>query len=478
MIVIMVRIARDNERERYSNSLKQSSLADHYSNPNDAAPKRGTSRLPWRKQTTVLFILTLIVAAVGVYLVRQSFPSHSSVALGSKLTVNGSQIFDNTGTPVVLRGAMVESSLAYNNQYNQCLGGDATKCPEYKLNPTVFAAMAGWHMNAVRINTSGWMYQETNYMSRLDTIVSQANAAGLYVVIDFHDDQQSGSPYGSGAEVLKAEDEAYWQFLANHYKNNGDVLFDLINEPNFASANQWLNGGGTVTGSTGQTANVLGYNDVVAAIRATGATQIIVVEGHEAATGNLRVNDPSVMYTEHTYSGVINDDPTYWSSKWGNLIDNYPLYYGEWAVLPDKDSVDCTGLTSQNAGQITADFLDYMNTHHISWTAWEFGPPRLVSSESTLTPTTFVAQLPTVGASWSCKDSVTQQNPNTLGMGRDVKNFLSFIRGDANNDGAVSVFDLSIVLSHYSQAYGASDFNSDGTVNIFDLSILLSNYGS
>jgi hypothetical protein len=51
------------------------------------------------------------------------------------------------------------------------------------------------------------------------------------------------------------------------------------------------------------------------------------------------------------------------------------------------------------------------------------------------------------------------------------------IPGDCNTDSHVNVFDLSILLSHYGESYGACDFNHDNIVNVFDLSILLSNYG-
>ena len=50
--------------------------------------------------------------------------------------------------------------------------------------------------------------------------------------------------------------------------------------------------------------------------------------------------------------------------------------------------------------------------------------------------------------------------------------------GDINHDGAVNVFDLSILLSHYSTAYNPADIDGNGAVNIFDLSILLSHYGT
>jgi len=54
------------------------------------------------------------------------------------------------------------------------------------------------------------------------------------------------------------------------------------------------------------------------------------------------------------------------------------------------------------------------------------------------------------------------------------------VQGDLNNDGHVTILDLSILLSHYGQSATASqgDINNDGTCNILDLSILLSHYGT
>lgn len=52
------------------------------------------------------------------------------------------------------------------------------------------------------------------------------------------------------------------------------------------------------------------------------------------------------------------------------------------------------------------------------------------------------------------------------------------IPGDCNGDGHVNAIDLSILLSHYGQAYAPCDFNHDGIVNVIDLSILQSHYGT
>lgn len=50
--------------------------------------------------------------------------------------------------------------------------------------------------------------------------------------------------------------------------------------------------------------------------------------------------------------------------------------------------------------------------------------------------------------------------------------------GDANNDGTVNIFDLSILLSKYGTNYAQADFNKDSTVDGTDLSILLTNIGT
>jgi hypothetical protein len=53
----------------------------------------------------------------------------------------------------------------------------------------------------------------------------------------------------------------------------------------------------------------------------------------------------------------------------------------------------------------------------------------------------------------------------------------ALLKGDCNNDGHVTLTDLSILLSHYGTNYSKADFDSNGIVSLTDLSILLSHYG-
>src|SRR5437870_5403432 len=82
--------------------------------------------------------------------------------------------------------------------------------------------------------------------------------ADLYVILNLHDDLKSGSPYGTGAAVPKPETVDFWKTISAHYASNTMVMFELFNEPQYPDANTWLNGGGTVTGSTGKSTTIVG----------------------------------------------------------------------------------------------------------------------------------------------------------------------------------------------------------------------------
>jgi hypothetical protein len=80
-------------------------------------------------------------------------------------------------------------------------------------------------------------------------------------------------------------------------------------------------------------------------------------------------------------------------------------------------------------------------------------------------PNTFSTSPSTTSSHWSLYATLTLSGASSK-------------QGDLNNDGAVNILDLSILLSNYATSNAIADINKDGTVNILDLSILLSNYGT
>lgn len=366
------------------------------------------------KKRALQLLPLLIVIIAATFLVQQYKPSTAST--GTFPYVQGTQLMDSTGHPLVLRGAQIETALAYDNPWKNTTS--LQNRMSTVLNPTVFNEMSQkWHMNALRLPLSNWVYaaHQQLFLQLLDKAVLEANQAGLYVVLDLHDYQQGGSPYGSGANMPKPESVAFWKAIATHYLNNTMVMFDEYNEPHYPSSNQWLNGGGTQKGITGKTAPIIGMQTLVTAIRSTGAKQIIIVGGIHNA-GTLRIKDPNIMYTTHTYHKVAIGDPAIWNQEWAGFIGRYPIFYGEWALLPNSNTPQrCTGATMKNANQKVQAFLTYMQQNGISWTAWQFNINYLILDRTQFTPTS----LTDPKHPWVCN------SPNAAaGMGTVIYQFM------------------------------------------------------
>jgi hypothetical protein len=287
-------------------------------------------------------------------------------------------------------------------------------------------------MNVLRLPISNWIYAKypTDYLAKLDQVVQEANAAGLYVVLDLHDNAKAGAPYPKEGTIPKVEDVSFWNVIAAHYKDNPMIMFDLYNEPQDPNWQTWLHGGGQIGGATS-----VGFQDLVNAVRSTGARQIIVVEpgssgkgkygsnGQDPATaaqeggwvtlGNIRINDANVIYSLHVYQGV-KDSPVAQDAKWGPILNHFPLYYGEWAFLPNANGAShCQGISHDQAPTDVENFLNYAASRDASWSAWDFAPPHLIEDDTTFTPTSLTVP-------WTCGDT----NNTAAGMGSIIKNYL------------------------------------------------------
>jgi chitodextrinase len=122
-------------------------------------------------------------------------------------------------------------------------------------------------------------------------------------------------------------------------------------------------------------------------------------------------------------------------------------------------STDNTGVTS---------YVVYRNGTQVGT------PTTTAYTDSSLTPSTSYSY--TVKA----KDAAGNLSAASSALAVTTLTGSSANTGDLNGDGHVSIFDLSILLSHW-RATGVpvtqGDVNADGTVNLTDLSILLSHWG-
>ena len=368
------------------------------------------------KKLLQVFILLIVVAASVTTVVAQRTSSKASGTGNPFPHAVGSLLVNSVGQTFLLRGAQIESPFLFASSWSSIQHAEALIAQ--KLNPTVFQEMSQkWHMNALRLPVSNWIYAKRPqlFLSLLDKVVQEAAQAKLYVILALNDYAKGGSPYGKGAFMPKPQSVQFWNAIAKHYLTNPMILFDAYNEPHYPDANTWLHGGGIQKGSNGKTVKIVGMQALVNAIRATGAKQLIIIAGVKTA-GTLRISGPNIIYTQHTYYKIATGNPTIWNADWGSFKGHYPLYYGEWALLPNsRVPRRCQTATPANAnGKVTA-FLNYMQQNHISWTAWKFDVPYLLVNTTNFTPT----QLDDPHHPWKCT------SPNAIaGMGAVVKSFL------------------------------------------------------
>ncbi|MBI4728728.1 MAG: cellulase family glycosylhydrolase [Acidobacteria bacterium] len=111
------------------------------------------------------------------------------------LRAEGGKLLDGDGRDVLLRG------IAVINKYPPFLPPVAS---------SDFARIRSWGMNSIRLGTS-WAAIEPEkgtydqeYLSKFTALVSEATGAGLYVVVDMHQDVY-GTPWDNGAPAWAAE---------------------------------------------------------------------------------------------------------------------------------------------------------------------------------------------------------------------------------------------------------------------------------
>jgi len=115
-----------------------------------------------------------------------------------------------------------------------------------------------------RLQQSLYAPLDANELARLQSVVTYATGHGVRVILDPHNfARYYGSVVGSN-EVPDGAFADFWSRLAARYKSNPLVIFDLMNEPHAMPTEQWVSAA----------------NAAIAAIRAAGASNLILVEGN------------------------------------------------------------------------------------------------------------------------------------------------------------------------------------------------------
>ena len=182
-------------------------------------------------------------------------------------------------------------------------------------------------------------------LAQVRTIVDNAVAAGVYVIIDWHDHH---------AEQHQAQAIEFFQAMANEYGHLPHVLYEPYNEPLQVS---WS---GTVKPY---------HEALVSSIRAVDPDNVIILGTPEWSSrvdeaANDQVAGTNLMYTLHFYSCSHGQEMRNRGTV--AMSQGAALFVTEWAATHADGGLDgavCEGEAWS--------WHDWLNQNQISWAAWK-----------------------------------------------------------------------------------------------------------
>jgi endoglucanase len=311
-------------------------------------------------------------------------------AITPELKVEGNQVRTADGRPVWLQGLSVDSM-----QWSQ---GE-------NVLWTIRVAIDDWKSNVIRlpVHDTFWYGKgkgqpqggEVAYRDTVDKAIKLASTRGAWVVLDLH-------RFGAPTE----ENIVFWKEVAERYKNNPAVLFELFNEAHGITWEIWRNGGSLKDvkhKDVNPTENTLkmevdwtpGMQALVKAVRDTGAKNIIVAGGLDWAydlsgvANGYALDDlggNGIIYVSHIYP---------WKRDWQDKVlvaaDKYPIIITEvgcprkwedFSFIPSNQRYPLEGWSE--------DMIGLIQKYKLHWTGFSFhphcGPQVILDWEYTPTP--------------------------------------------------------------------------------------------
>lgn len=199
---------------------------------------------------------------------------------------------------------------------------------------TDFNNIAAWGANTVRIATNqdfllvdSSCFAPSYLVGYLDPAVMAAHKAGLNVIFDLRwNDGGVAATCATGQQKMAdTRSLTFWQIMANHYRNDPRVFFELYNAPQDISWGCWLNGCTTCTLVGCKT--WVGMQQMYNTVRLAGFNNLVIIGGVKDSyeLSGVPNNLPSgfnILYAAHVHS---SEPPSSWSNSFGFLTSTYPV---------------------------------------------------------------------------------------------------------------------------------------------------------
>jgi aryl-phospho-beta-D-glucosidase BglC (GH1 family) len=252
------------------------------------------------------------------------------------LSVMGTNLVDEDGNPVQLKG--VSSMWLHWEDQGYAENAEALVWMRDHWNVELIRAAMGVEPEGA------YLSDPTKAMQQVDRIVTNAVAAGIYVLIDWHD---------HNAHLNQAKAVEFFTEVAQKYKDLPNVLYEPFNEPEVIA---WP--------------EVKAYHEVVvAALRAIDPDNVIILgtpnwSQYVDDAADSPVAGSNLMYTLHFYACSHKS----WLRTRAEtaLSKGLPLFVTEWGAAAADG-----GLDGQVCYAEAATWLSWLESKNIGWSAWK-----------------------------------------------------------------------------------------------------------
>ncbi|WP_203781684.1 glycoside hydrolase family 5 protein, partial [Paractinoplanes rishiriensis] len=276
-------------------------------------------------------------------------PAGSPVAVNGKLSVCGVNLCNEAGTEIQLRG-MSSHGLQF---FPNCVNTDSLE-----------ALRNDWKADFVRLSMyvqeGGLETDPVGFTAKVNGLVDDATALGLYVIVDFHI-LTPGDPLFNLDRA-----KTFFEDVSTEHADKDNVIYEIANEPNNTS---WDN----IKSYADQVIPVIRGNvpDSVVLVGTRGFSSLGLSDGSDEREV---IEDPvdfeNIMYTFHFYAASHGADRRAVVQR---AAASLPLFVSEFGTQT------FTGDGNNDLASATA-WLDLLKSLKIGYAMWSFSDGRETNS--------------------------------------------------------------------------------------------------
>ena len=334
------------------------------------------------------FLLLIALAGAAALAALSASPA---LAATSVVTVDHNQLLRN-GLPWTPRGVQIVGLVAPDGALS---GKYVAAHQQYGYAELQAAATA--HADTIRFQVSqfgldpqGPLYSPA-YVEEVANAVQTARGLGLAVIVSLQAQPPAGEP--TRCPLPDAGAARAWGVLAPMFAGDGDVMFELYNEPGVAATTagwiQWQAGGEIIF--PGGSCQAVGMPALIAQIRTQAPNNVIIVpglQGEQSLAGRMRITDPAHRDDPQLAYGVhypsLSRGVAYWDKTFGTTSASVPVIVTEW---DGNSTTNCVPDTPAVATLL----LDYLASKRIGIVGFAFDLPGTIVADSAFTPTSYAA---------------------------------------------------------------------------------------